>query len=44
MKENIVSVQNIIKKMKRRYLLQAITFQIEQGEIYGLLKPNGEFI
>ncbi|WP_040984401.1 ABC transporter ATP-binding protein [Oceanobacillus jeddahense] len=41
MKENIVSVQHITKKVKRRYLLQGIQFQIEKGEICGLLGPNG---
>lgn len=41
MKENIVSVQNITKKVKRRDLLQAITFHVKKGEICGLLGPNG---
>ncbi|WP_080873628.1 ABC transporter ATP-binding protein [Oceanobacillus timonensis] len=41
MKENIVSVQHITKKVKRRTLLQGIQFQVEKGEICGLLGPNG---
>lgn len=41
MKNHILSVHEITKKVKGRYLLNSISFDIEEGTICGLLGPNG---
>lgn len=41
MKDQILSIQNITKKLGRRVLLNSISFDVEQGTICGLLGPNG---
>src|SRR5690625_2293668 len=41
MKNKILSIQNITKKIRVRFLLKSISFDIEQGTICGLLGPNG---
>lgn len=41
MKNYILSVHQITKKVKGRRLLNSISFNIEQGMICGLLGPNG---
>lgn len=41
MKNNILSVREVTKKVRGRRLLNSISFNIEQGTICGLLGPNG---
>ncbi|MEH6944202.1 ABC transporter ATP-binding protein [Bacillus sp. JJ722] len=41
MKNNILSVKEVTKKVRGRRLLHSISFNIEQGMICGLLGPNG---
>lgn len=37
----IIEVQNLSKKYKERKILEAISFQINEGEIVALLGENG---
>lgn len=41
MNENIVEVKDISKKIKKRLLVDALTFSVENNTICGLLGPNG---
>lgn len=41
MEKHLLSVQNITKKVRGRYLLKSISFEIAEGTICGLLGPNG---
>lgn len=41
MQKQILSVKKITKKVKGRYLLKNVSFDVEQGGICGLLGPNG---
>jgi len=37
----IVEVENITHKYKERVALSAVSFEVKEGEIFGLLGPNG---
>lgn len=39
--DRILEVKGITKKVRGRYLLQEVTFDVASGEICGLLGPNG---
>ncbi|MFP3668337.1 ABC transporter ATP-binding protein [Priestia sp. SIMBA_032] len=41
MKNIILDVKSISKKVRRRHLVKEVSFQINEGEICGLLGPNG---
>ncbi|WP_019394614.1 ABC transporter ATP-binding protein [Priestia filamentosa] len=41
MKNTILNVQNVSKKMKKRSLLNKVSFSVKGGGICGLLGPNG---
>lgn len=38
---NIIKVENITKRFKDKLVLDNISFDIEEGEIFGLIGPNG---
>ncbi|WP_136606083.1 ABC transporter ATP-binding protein [Paenibacillus dokdonensis] len=41
-KENIVlSVENVRKKIGRKWIIDDVTFDVREGEIFGFLGPNG---
>ncbi len=37
----LVDIENVVKKVRRRMLLNEVSFRVERGEICGLLGPNG---
>ena len=37
----LLKAQNLIKKYKKRTVVNNVSVQVEQGEIVGLLGPNG---
>ena len=37
----ILRADNIVKKYRKRTVVKGVSFQVEQGEIVGLLGPNG---
>ncbi|KAB2333139.1 ATP-binding cassette domain-containing protein [Cytobacillus depressus] len=37
----IIETNQLTKKFKKRYAVEAVNLQIKQGEIYGFLGPNG---
>jgi ABC-2 type transport system ATP-binding protein len=37
----IISVQNIVKQYNKKKVLDDVSFDIQAGEIYGLLGSNG---
>ena len=39
--DTVVSVQNLVKKYKNQYAVKDLSFTVKQGEILGLLGPNG---
>ncbi|GAB1808560.1 MULTISPECIES: ABC transporter ATP-binding protein [Priestia] len=41
MKNIILDVKSVSKKVRRRHLVKEVSFQINEGEICGLLGPNG---
>jgi ABC-2 type transport system ATP-binding protein len=41
MKETVISVQNLQKKYGSFSAVNGVTFEVEQGQIFGLLGPNG---
>ncbi|MED3953183.1 ATP-binding cassette domain-containing protein [Priestia aryabhattai] len=41
MKNIILEVKSVSKKVRRRHLVKEVSFQIREGEICGLLGPNG---
>ncbi|WDW07324.1 ABC transporter ATP-binding protein [Priestia aryabhattai] len=41
MKNIILEVRSVSKKIRRRHLVKEVSFQISEGEICGLLGPNG---
>ena len=40
-KKNILKLQNISLSFQNRQILENINFEINQGEIFGMLGPNG---
>jgi len=38
---NIVEVKNLTKEYKKMKAVDDLSFEVEQGEIIGLLGPNG---
>ena len=40
-KKTILSLKNISLSFQKRQILQNISFEINQGEIFGMLGPNG---
>ena len=40
-KKTILSLNNISLSFQKRQILQDISFEINQGEIFGMLGPNG---
>jgi len=41
MAKNILEVKNLTKKYGRKKAVKSISFEVEQGEIFGILGPNG---
>ncbi len=41
MNTNVLSVEGIVKKIKKKTIINGISFEIEEGEILGFLGPNG---
>ncbi|CAM3401825.1 ABC transporter ATP-binding protein [Marinicrinis lubricantis] len=37
----VLSVNNLKKKIRRKWIIKGITFDVYQGEIFGFLGPNG---
>ena len=40
-KKTILSLKNISLSFQKRQILEDISFEINQGEIFGMLGPNG---
>ena len=40
-KKSILKLQNITLSFQKRQILENISFEINQGEIFGMLGPNG---
>lgn len=38
---NILSAQNLVKKYKKRVVVNNVSIEVKQGEVVGLLGPNG---
>ena len=38
---NILEIKNISKKIVKKQILNDITFEIKEGEIFGFVGPNG---
>lgn len=41
MKQNVMEVRNVTKKVKGRTLLDGLSFTVEKGDICGFIGPNG---
>lgn len=39
--ENVIEVKNLVKKYKELTAVDNLSFNVEEGEILGLLGPNG---
>lgn len=39
--ESVLSVQNLKKKIGRKWIIKDVTFDVKPGEIFGFLGPNG---
>ena len=39
--ENVIEVKNLVKKYKEIKAIDNLSFNVEKGEILGLLGPNG---
>ena len=38
---NIIIVKDLVKKFKQNTAVDGISFDVEEGELFGLLGPNG---
>lgn len=41
MTTHVLSVNNVVKKIKKKTIIKGVSFDIDQGEILGFLGPNG---
>lgn len=41
LKDVVLSVENVKKKIGRKWIIQDVTFDVRAGEIFGFLGPNG---
>lgn len=39
--DSVLSVQNLKKRIGRKWIIKDVTFDVKPGEIFGFLGPNG---